>query len=125
MEIVEHLVRELGVTTKQAEGGAGLLLGLVEQRLSPEDFVRVADAIPAISDVIGKAPRTIGGQPSPLREMFSRWFGGLGGLLSLAGGFEKLGCEKTQIGKFVETVIGFFREKGGEEVAELLRGVLR
>lgn len=125
MEIVDHLVREVGVTTKQAEGGAGLLLGLVEQRLSPEDFVRVADAIPAISDVIGKAPRTAGRPPSPLRVLLSRWFGGLGGLLILAGGFEKLGCEKTQIGKFVETLIGFFREKGGEEVAELLRGVLR
>jgi len=125
MEIVEHLVRELGITTKQAEGGAGLLLGLVEQRLSPEDFVRVADAIPAISDVIGKAPRATGGPPSPLRVLLSRWFGGLGGLLSLAGRFEKLGCEKMLIGKFVETLIVFFREKGGKEVAQLLRGVLR
>ncbi len=125
MEIVEHLIQELGVSATQAEGGAGLLLELVEQRLSPEDFVRVADAIPAISDVIGKAPRSAGGQPSPLREMLSRWFGGMGGLRGLVGGFEKLGCEKTQIGRFVETLIGFFREKSGEEVAGLLRGVLR
>lgn len=125
MEIVEHLVRELGVTTKQAEGGAGLLLGLVKQRLSPEEFVRVADAIPAISDVIGKAPRSTGGQPWPLRELLSRWFGGLGSLTSLAVRFEKLGCKRKQIGTFVESLIGFFREKSGEDIAELLRGVLR
>ena len=125
MQIIEHLVQELGVSTKQAEGGAGLLLGLVEQRLSPEEFVRVADTIPAISDVINKAPRLIAAPPGPLREMLSSWFGGLGAKSGLAVGFEKLGCERTQIDKFVDTLIPFFQEKSGEEVATLLRQVLR
>lgn len=125
MEIVEHLVCELGVSAKQAEGGAGLLLGLVQQRLSSEEFVRVADVIPAISDVIGKAPRVPEGQPGRLRVLFSRWFGGLGGLTGLAGGFKNLGFERPLIGKFVETLIEFLREKGGDDVAALLHGALR
>ena len=125
MQIVEHLVQELGVSTKQAEGGAGLLLGLVQQRLSPEEFVRVADTIPAISDVIGKAPRLVGGPPGPLQAMLSSWFGGLGTKGGLAVGFEKLGCERTQIAEFSERLIRFFDEKGGEEVATLLRNALR
>ena len=33
MEIVEYLVEELGVSTRQAQGGAGLLLEFTQQRL--------------------------------------------------------------------------------------------
>lgn len=125
MEIVEHLIKELGVSTKQAEGGAGLLLELAQQRLRPEDFVRVADAIPAISDVIGKAPRSVGRPFGPMRDLLSRWFSGLGGLGVLAPRFEKLGCDKLMIRKFADALLSFFREKGGDEIATLLRGALR
>ena len=115
MEIVEHLIKELGVSTKQAEGGAGLLLEL---------FVQVADTIPAISDVIGKAPRLVNGPIGPVRELLSRWFSGLGNLGVLAPRFEKLGCDKMMIRKFADAMIGFFREKGGDEIAGLLRRAL-
>lgn len=125
MEIVERLIQELGVSTKQAEGGAGLLLELAQQRLSPTEFVSVANAIPAISDVISKAPKLASRPGGPLRDLLNRWFGGLGGLTVLATRFEKLGCDRSMIRKFVDTLIGFFQEKGGEEVAALLRVVLR
>jgi hypothetical protein len=125
MEIVEHLIKELGVSTKQAEGGAGLLLELAQQRLSPEEFVEVARAIPAISDVIGKAPRRVSRPLGPLRDVLSRWFSSLGGLGVLVPRFEKLGCDKLMIRKFADAVVGFFRDKGGNEIATLLQGALR
>ena len=125
MEVARRLAEDLGVTAMQAEGGAGLLLGFAEQRLSAEEFARVADTIPAISDVIGKAPRWEIRPASPLRESISRWFGGLGGLAGLVEGFEKLGCEKAMIVDFVNALVEFFREQGGDEIAALLRGVLR
>ena len=125
MEIVEHLVQELGITSRQAQGGAGLLLEFAQRRLSSEDFVRVADCLPAISDVIGKAPRVVARPPNALKEKLSRLFGGLGGLAGLTGAFEKLGCDKVMVRKFVDALVGFFRGKGGEEIATLLSGVLR
>lgn len=125
MEIVEHLVKELGVSPWQAQGAAGLLLELVQQRIGSEDFVRVADCLPAISDIIGKAPRVDPRLPSPFRETLSRLCGGLGGMAGLAGAFEKLGCDKTMIRRFADTLISFFHRKGGEEIAALLSGVLR
>ena len=125
MEIVEHLVRELGVSTRQAQGGAGLLLAFAERRMNHEDFVRVADTIPAISDIIGKAPRIEQRKPAPLREKISRLFGGLGGLAGLVRAFEKLGCDKSMVVRFVDVLASYFREKGGEEIALLLRSALR
>jgi len=125
MEMIERLSEQLGISRRQAEGGAGLLLEFAQQRLSPGDFIRVADTIPAISDVIGKAPRSNRRLPRPLLENLSRWFGGLGGLAGLAGAFEKVGCDQALIVAMVDALVDFFQEQGGEEVAALLRGVLR
>ncbi|MCH2113636.1 MAG: DUF2780 domain-containing protein [Pirellulales bacterium] len=125
MELIDQLSAQLGISRRQAAGGAGLLLEFVQQRLEPEDFVLVADAVPAISDIIGKAPRIHHRQPRPLREELSRWFGGLGGLADLVWPFETLGCNKTTLVSMVGALVGFFHEKGGDEVASLLEGVLR
>ncbi|HCK42324.1 MAG: hypothetical protein CMJ72_11955 [Planctomycetaceae bacterium] len=125
MEIVEYLVEELGVSTRQAQGGAGLLLEFTQQRLDSEDFIRVANCLPAISDIIGKAPKIQYRPPRPLREKFSSLFGGLGGLAGLAETFERLGCDKVMIRKFVDAIIRFFRMKGGEEISSMLIHVLK
>ena len=120
MNLIERLMAELGITRQQAEGGAGLLLGLAQVKLDDEQFVEVADSIPAISDIIGKAPRgeILDGQP--LRAFFSRLFGGLGGLYVLARPLDGLGLDKTQVRKFVEVLLSHFREKGGTRVEQSL-----
>ncbi len=125
MDYVAHLTSELGVSARQAAGGAGLLLTVAQQRLHRDDFMRLADTIPAISDIIGKAPRIAASRRSVLTETLSRWFGGLGGLAGLATGFETLGCEKAMIPRFVDSLVAFVRMKSGDEAATLLQGVLR
>lgn len=125
MEIVEHLIKELGVSAKQAEGGAGLLLELAQQRLSPDEFAKIASVVPAISDVIGKAPRQVGRPIGPVRETLLRWFSGLGGLAVAASGFERLGGDKHSVRDFADALIRFFDTKGREEIATLLRVAFR
>ncbi len=125
MDFVEHMTSELGVSARQAAGGAGLLLAMAQQRLQQDEFMRLADTIPAISDVIGKAPRADASSRHALIERLSRWFGGLGGLAGLATGFQTLGCDKTMIPKFVDSLVSFVRARSGDEVATLLQGVLR
>lgn len=125
MRLVEHLAEELGVSARQAVGGAGLLLQLAQQRLEPAQFLRLADTIPAISDLIAKAPRTESLQSSVMRQTMSRWLGGLGGLLAVVDGFNRLGCDKTLVRGFADSLIDFFRNQGGEEVGELLHRALR
>ncbi len=125
VNLIEYLVRELGITPTQAEGGAGLLLGLAQNRLDGEEFMEIADSIPAISDIIDKAPRFEMPPPRPMRAVINRWFGGLGDLSVLVKPFEGLGIDKVAIVSFVSALSKFFSEKGGGRVESSLQSVLR
>ena len=125
MQLIEQLVAQLGVTSEQAEGGAGILLQVAQDRLPREQFVKIADAIPAISDIIAKAPEFHTPPARGLAVTLNRLFGGLGGLAGLVGPFEKLGLSKLSIGEFVGVLLCFFREQGGSEIESLLRSALR
>jgi len=116
---------ELGVTRQQAEGGAGLLLAFAQKKLSGDQMVEVADSIPAISDIIGKAPRGEIAPGQPARTVLSRLVGGLGGLYVLAEAFSDLGLDKLQLRKFVEVLLRHFREKGGAAVGDSLEAAFR
>ena len=125
MELFARLMDELNVTREQAEGAAGALLQLAQARLSQGDFVRVADTIPGISDIIGKAPRYEIPSRSELRAKLSRLLGGLGGLSPLVRPFARLSLQKPMIRRFVEVLLRFFRERGGPEIETLLSRVWR
>lgn len=125
MNLIEQLMEELGVTRQQAEGGAGLLLGFAQKKINGDRFIKVADSIPAISDIIGKAPRGKIAVGQPFRIVLSRLLGGLGGLYVLAEAFDGLGLDKLQIRKFVEVLLRHFRETGGAKVEESLREAFR
>jgi len=116
---------ELGVTHQQAEGGAGLLLAFAQKKLRNDQFIKVADSIPAISDIIGKAPRGEIAAGRPSRVVLSRLLGGLGGLYVLAAAFEGVGLDKLQLRKFVEVLLRHFREKGDARVEESLGAAFR
>ncbi len=124
-ELINRLERQLGVTREQAEGGVGLLLQLAQEKIPPDDFLKVADAIPAISDLIGKSPLSKTPSGNGFLIWLSRLFGGLGGLRALVGPFEKLGLAKQMIPQFTRLVISFFCEKGGQDVELLLQRALR
>jgi len=123
--LIEHLVRELDITASQAEGGAGLLLCFAQQSMSAADYEQIADAIPAISDIMNKAPRFEAKVTGPARAAISRAFGGLGGLTFLVGAFALLGLDKTKLPPFVAAMLSFFGQAGGAKVESLLRAVLR
>jgi hypothetical protein len=125
MELFIRIQEELEVTREQAEGGVGSLLQLAQVRLEPDQFVRVADTIPGISDILGKAPRFEIPKRGQLRSRLSRLFGGLGGLAPLARPFSCLHLEKPMIRRFAAVLISCFAEKSGPEVEELLAGVWR
>ncbi len=54
-ELVEMLVKNLGVQQSQAQGGAGLLFKLAQDKLGG-DFSKVASALPGVQDLINQAP---------------------------------------------------------------------
>lgn len=126
MELVQQLVAGAGVSESQAEGGAGLLFGLLKDKLSSGDFSRVADAVPGVEGLIDSAPDTGGGMGGLLGGVASALGGGeLGNLATLAGGFGKLDLDAGMIGKFVPILLSYLQSKGGGDLSALVGRVLQ
>jgi hypothetical protein len=125
MELVQQLVSNLGLSEEQAQGGTGLLLGLLKDKLPETDFAQVSSVVPDSEGLMEKAPEAGGGLGGLLGGVASALGGSqLGDLASLAGGFSKLGLDADMIGKFVPILVSFLESKGGEGLAGIVSKVL-
>jgi len=130
-ELIGALVKQLGVSEGQAEGGAGLLFKLAKDQLGG-DFSKVTQAMPEVQGLIGKAPESggvakmLGGIASMLGgEGGGAAAGKLAGLASLAGGFSNLKLDSGMIAKFVPVVLEFVKSRKGQELFTLLASALK
>nr|NIT14315.1 DUF2780 domain-containing protein [Candidatus Dadabacteria bacterium] len=78
MELIELLIKNLGITHTQAVGGAGLIFQVAKEKLDGSDFAEIAKHVTGIEDILAAAPKSGG------------LLGSLGGLASGLGGGEKL-----------------------------------
>ena len=122
MELLDLLTKNLGVSEAQAQGGAGLLFKQAKDKLSGDDFSKVAGAVPGIDGLIGAAPTGGGGMLGGLGKMLGGTGGGLAGI---AGGFSKLGLGSDMIGKFVPIILSFVQSKGGASVKGILEKAIK
>lgn len=127
MELIQQLVTATGVNPQQAEGGAGLLLGLVKDKLSAGEYAKVEAAVPDAESLISNAPETATGGLGELLGSAVSALGGseLGNLASLANGFSKLGLDPGMITKFIPVLLSFLQSRGNDEIAELIGKVLQ
>ncbi len=124
LELVSLLTKNLGITEKQATGGAGALFNLAKNSLGKKDFRKVSDAVPGIDTLIKAAPKI--GKLEGVGEMVSSLGGSSGKLLgavSLVPQFSKLGMDEGMIKKFIPPILSFTKSRGGETVMNLLEGV--
>jgi hypothetical protein len=125
-ELVGSLVSKLGVTPKQAEGGAGALLGLAKGKLKADDFAKVATAVPGTDKLIASAPAAdapkSGGALGAAAGAMGTQAAGLAGLAPV---FSKLGLKSDMVAKFAPVVVDYAQKKGGDTVGKLLGGVLK
>lgn len=121
--LVGNLTNELGVTPKQATGGAGAIFSLVKSKLNPTDFSKLAAAVPGMDGFLKAAPNT--GGASGLGSLASSVGGGAGSLSSLAGSFQSLGLSPSMVGKFVPVMQNYIGAKGGSSTASLFAGALK
>jgi hypothetical protein len=120
-ELVEHLVLRLGITREQAEGGAGVLLGFAQQRLSADQFRQVADAIPGVSDLIARSPRLELPLPGGWWNLVLRYVGRGGSIVAVAGVFRSLGLNKSLLPQFAAGILQYVRTRGAQEAEAALR----
>jgi hypothetical protein len=122
MELTDLLTKDLGVNETQAQGGAGLILKLAKDQLAPDEYAKVAAAVPEIEKLLGAAPSGGGG----LLGGFGKILGGeAGGLANTAGGFSKLGLNSSMVMKFIPIILQFVEGKGGANVKALLENALK
>ena len=84
MELVDLLVKDLGVDRQQAEGGAGTIFKLAQEQLGSGDFSKLTTAMPEIAKLVKSAPQEEGT--------------GGGGLLDALGGLAGSGGKSSQGG---------------------------
>ena len=125
-DLVGSLVSKLGVTPKQAEGGAGALLGLAKGKLKADDFAKVATAIPGTDKLIASAPAADAPKGGGALGAAAGAVGGkAAGLAGLAPVFSKLGLKSDMVAKYAPVVVDYAQKKGGDTVGKLLGGVLK
>lgn len=121
-ELAGMIAKELKVTPQQATGGAGALFGLAKTRLKPEDFSKVASAVPGMDGLLKAAPKA---SSSGLGSLGSALPGQAGALGAVAGQFKKLGLSPDMVAQFVPILTKFAESKGGPGVASVLAGAFK
>lgn len=128
-ELVGMLTSQLGITPKQAEGGAGAVFSYAKGKLKADDYAKVAKAVPGVDGLIKAAPavetKPSGGTMDTLTGAASQLGGSAGATAALAPAFQKLGVSGETVGKFLPIVVGYVTKKGGSGVGDLLGGVLK
>jgi Protein of unknown function VcgC/VcgE (DUF2780) len=114
-ELIGNLSKELGSTPEQAAGAAGALFGVAKARLTPEEFSRVASAVPGMDSILKAAPATTAPQG----------LGGVPGVASVSSAFTKLGLKPEMVSKAVPILTSYVSKVGGPTVGNLLAGALK
>ena len=125
--LVEMLVKSIGITTQQAEGGAGSIFNTAKQNMGVEDFSKITTAMPEVEPLmsaalkIEKGSGTLGG----ISSMLSENTGSLGKMAGLYDSFSKLGLSKDMVGQFIPLILDYSKSRGGEIVSNLLKTALQ
>lgn len=127
MNLVEQITSQLGVSTEQASGGAGLIFKLLKERLDPEQFGQVEESVPEASQLADAAPAA--GDSGGVGGLLGKALGGvglgnLGALGSLVGGFKSLGLDADKVMAFAKSIFGFVESKGGAGIKDVIEKAL-
>ena len=124
--IIDQLVSQLGITQQQAQGGAGVLLKFAKAEMGDADFSKVAQFIPNVDSLMSQSPQPagVGGMLGGLTSALGGKAAEIGGLANVASSFSALGLARNKIAPFATMLVTFVEQKGGPQVAALLKNVV-
>ena len=116
LNLVGLLTQDLGVTTEQAEGGAGAILGAASKNMSSDQFTQVTDALPDVASLVKNTSTSDSGSGSSegLSSLLGNSQSSLSSLAGLTSTFSDLGLSSDMIGKFTSGHIGICPVRGGQ-----------
>jgi hypothetical protein len=125
--LVQMLSSNLGVTEKQASGGAGSIFNLAKQKLGAQDFTQVANAVPGIDKMMAAAPKAEGaaGMLGGASSLLGGSTQSVSGVAGLAGSFSQLGMTGGMVSSFIPIILNYVKSSGGEPVMNILQSALK
>jgi len=121
--LTDTLVKTLGITTEQAQGGAGALFQVAKGKLDAGQFADLSKAVPEMDSLLNAAPK----QSAGLAGSVSSGLDGnnpYGNLAGLASTFKMLNLSPDKVDKFVPVVVNYVGARGGALTADTLQSVL-
>jgi hypothetical protein len=127
LDLVQSLSKNLGITEKQASGGAGSIFNFAKEEMDVDDFTKLAQAVPGMDSMLAAAPKVEGaaGAPGGASEMPGGSTPSVSGVASLAGSFSQLGMKTELVNIFIPIILNYVLEKGGFPLMNALRSVLQ
>ena len=110
--LVSALTSGLGVSPQQAVGGTGAMMGLAQNKLSPDQFGSITSAVPGLGEVTKAAGPLLGGTS-------------LNSLGDVQGAFSKLGMSPETVGKFAPIIGEAINKGAGPQVAGLFTNLFK
>ena len=130
--LVQTLVKQTGVTEKQAAGGAGLMLDYAKKQMAPGDFSQLTTSVPEFGPLATQGAKLAPAKPTGATGAASSAASGVkgalgfgGGLSSLGGAFKALGLSPEMITKFLPVLLDYTKSKGGAGAFGLLSKALK
>lgn len=125
--LTETLVKKLGITNEQAQGGAGALFQVAKVKLDAGQFAALSKAVPDMDSLLSAAPKQseamsglAGSASSALGENNNPY----GNLAGLASTFKVLNLSPDRVDEFVPVVVDYVRTNGGALTANMLQSAL-
>lgn len=129
LSLVGMLTDKLGVTTEQAEGGAGAIFNVASKNMSADNLSKVTDALPDVTSLMKSASSSSSSGASSAIGSLSSMVGSssdsLSSLASLSSTFSSLGLDSDMVGKFIPIVLEYAQSKGGSQISSLLKSALQ
>ncbi len=127
LSLVDSLVKQLGVSQAQAEGGSGALFQVAKQSMTDTAFNQVSQSVPGMDGLLAAAPK-----PQPQSQTANLLTGlanatgnsTLSSAANLVNQFQQLDMSKGMVSQFTPVVVDYVKKNGGEMTANLLQTAL-
>ncbi|EKF76001.1 hypothetical protein A11A3_00865 [Alcanivorax hongdengensis A-11-3] len=114
--MVDSLTSQLGVTPKQAAGGAGAMLALAQNQLSSDQFSAITSKVPGLGALLGGGD----GSSSLTSSMLSK----VTSLSGVKSAFSALGLSPEMVSQFAGPMLNYLGSQGvGGTVLNSLKGL--
>ena len=125
--LTDTLMKQLGVTSEQAQGGSGALFEAAKNNMSDSDFGQLSQAVPGMDGMLAAAPKsesdsTTGSLLSGIASASGN--SKLTDATSLVNAFQQLDLSGDMVGKFTPVIIDYVKKNGSEHLGTLLQTAL-